>query len=80
MLLPAGALPSMVALLKSADPDLQQEAARVLEQLAGHSQQSANAVISAGMLLCMAHECLCVVDKHAHANFKGVVHNICRLV
>ena len=80
MLLPAGALPSLVALLKSADPKMQQEAAKVLEQLAGHGQQSANAVISAGTLLRMAHECTCVVDKRVHAIFNGGLYNTCRLV
>lgn len=73
MLLLAGVLPSLVALLTSADHDLQQEAAGVLEQLAGHSKQSADAVISAGMLLCMAHECRCVIDKRVHATFNGDV-------
>ncbi len=73
MLLSAGALPSLVALLKSADPEMQLEAARVIEQLAGHSQQSANAVISAGMLLRMAPECRCVIDKRVHAIFNSGV-------
>ena len=56
-LLSAGALPSLVALLKSADHEVQATAARVMMHLSYGSQQNADAIISAGVLSHMAHRC-----------------------
>ena len=56
-LLSAGALPSLVALLKSADHEIQAKAASVMLQLACGSQQNKDAIISAGVLSLMAHRC-----------------------
>ena len=56
-LLSAGALPSLVALLKSADHDIQAAAAGVMLTLSFDSQQNQDAIISAGVLSRMAHGC-----------------------
>ena len=56
-LLSAGALPSLVALLKSADHEIQEAAADVMLLLACGSQHNVDAIISAGVLLRMAHRC-----------------------
>ena len=63
MLLLAGALPCLVALLKSADHGLQHQAVQVLRQLTVCREENVAAVISAGVLFCMAHECLLPVSK-----------------
>ncbi len=57
MLLSAGALPSLVALLKSADHEIQAGAAGVMLQVSCGSQQNTDAIISAGVLSRMAHRC-----------------------
>ena len=59
LLLSTGALPSLVALLKSADHEIQAQAASVMLQLSGGTQQNDDAIISAGVLLFLAHRCCC---------------------
>ncbi len=59
LLLSTGALPSLVALLKSADHEIQAKAAGVMLLLSGGIQQNVDAIISAGVLWCLAHRCRC---------------------
>lgn len=63
MLLLAGALPCLVALLKSADHGLQHQAVQVLRQMTFCREENVAAVISAGVLFCTAHECLLPMSK-----------------
>ncbi len=49
LLLSTGALPSLVALLKSADHKIQVEAANVMLELSEVTQQNVDAIISAGV-------------------------------